>query len=77
MAEAEFTEESLALAAARNKRRTAGNDPARLFRLLRARGFSPGIVRRTLPELYGFDPIGGGGARAASDGLDDAGDEDV
>jgi regulatory protein len=70
----DLSEESLARAAARNKLRTAGNDPARLSRLLRARGFAPGVVRRALVELLGSETPWGGGRRRARD--DDSGASD-
>lgn len=73
----ELSEESLAAAAARNKLRTAANDPAKLSRLLRARGFSPGVVRRTLTDLFGIVPAGEGRAWGEEEPDRDARDEDA
>jgi len=52
-AAAETPESALAEAAARKKLRAAGSDPAKLARLLAARGFAPALVREVLRSLLG------------------------
>lgn len=47
----EWPEEALALAAARKKLRTAGGDPAKLSRLLRARGFGTAVTRQAVASV--------------------------
>jgi regulatory protein len=49
----EHPEAALAEAAARKKLRPAGADPAKLARLLAARGFAAAVVRDTLRRLLG------------------------
>jgi regulatory protein len=52
----EYPEPVLAEAAARKKLRSAGADPARMARLLAARGFGAAVVRDTLRRVLGDDP---------------------
>jgi regulatory protein len=49
----EYPETALAEAAARKKLRSAGADPARMARLLAARGFAAAMVRDTLRRVLG------------------------
>lgn len=51
----EYPETDLAEAAARKKLRSTGADPARLARLLAARGFAAAVVRDTLRRVLGDD----------------------
>ena len=49
----EVTDPRLVREAARKKLRTAGNDPAKLSRLLSARGFAPSLVLQAVREAFG------------------------
>ena len=51
----EHPEPALALAAARKKLRSTGGDPAKLTRLLAARGFAVAVVRDALRTVLGDD----------------------
>jgi SOS response regulatory protein OraA/RecX len=57
----EHPEPALALAAARKKLRPTGADPARLARLLAARGFAAAVVQDALRMVLGDEVSGSGG----------------
>ncbi len=62
----EWSEEALAAAAARKKARTAGGDPAKLSRLLRARGFGAAVTRQAVDRVLSGAESGTAGPNGAS-----------